>query len=310
MINPQELIEKYTLTEHLKFADDYFNDRQNQLHLYQKPFHSPTDSGFLLGNLGQLFNGLDLKSGMKVLDFASGSCWLSKILVEFGCIVTSYDASPKALSIGKALFEKFPPINKKTPPPQFNIFDGKKLNEKNEKFDRIIVNDAFHHIPNTEEILAEFYRVLKPHGIVGMSEPGRQHSQTEASQYEMEVYKVIENDFILENIWNEAQLVGFDRIKISPVLRDRFITLDQYIKLISGDIPKSVQTYLKEDTLNNSLFFLHKDIKATTDNFNEKTYLELNPDVALAVQKGTIESGLQHYRLHGKNEGRKYYSLT
>lgn len=38
--------------------------------------------------------------------------------------------------------------------------------------------------------------------------------------------------------------------------------------------------------------------------FDEDVYLQANPDVALAVEKGRIRSGEQHYRLFGKAEGR------
>ena len=45
-------------------------------------------------------------------------------------------------------------------------------------------------------------------------------------------------------------------------------------------------------------------VKDETD-FDEDWYLSTNPDVASAVHAGLIESGLQHYRAHGRAEGRK-----
>ncbi len=38
--------------------------------------------------------------------------------------------------------------------------------------------------------------------------------------------------------------------------------------------------------------------------FDEQAYLALNPDVALAVNRGDFASGHQHWLLHGQNEGR------
>jgi ubiquinone/menaquinone biosynthesis C-methylase UbiE len=304
-INPQTLIDEYSLDEHLKFADRYFKDRETHDYLYQKPFHSPVDSGDLLCNIGQLFEGLHLRAGMRVLDFATGSCWLSKILVEFGCHVTACDASAKALSIGKTLFEKSPPINKNAQPPRFKVFTGERLDEENASFDRILVNDAFHHIPNTKAVLKEFYRLLKPGGRVGMSEPGRYHSQTEASQFEMKTYHVIENDLILEAIWEEAQSVGFDQIRITPILRNASMTMEEYLKLIAGGgMSPLLNTALQQNTINHSLFFLHKHQPVTKENFNETAYLKLHLDVALAVKQGEMLSGFEHYQTHGKKEGR------
>lgn len=38
--------------------------------------------------------------------------------------------------------------------------------------------------------------------------------------------------------------------------------------------------------------------------FNEKAYLNANPDVAAAVARGQFKSGLEHFQLYGKNENR------
>ncbi|MCK5728073.1 MAG: methyltransferase domain-containing protein [Methylococcales bacterium] len=310
LIDPQTLIDKYSLKEHAEFANKYFEGREEHAYLYQKPFHNASETGALLTSLGHLFNGIKLQSGMKVLDFAAGSCWLSKILVEFGCIVTSYDVSEKALAIGEQLFKRHPPVNRTSPTPIFNVFNGQSFDEEAHSFDRIIVNDAFHHIPNTQEVLNEFYRLLKPTGIVGMSEPGRYHSQTKASQFEMREYHVIENDFILENIWGEAQSVGFDRIQITPVLEHTQLSMNEYLALMSGEVSDSVKIAVQQNTENHSLFFLHKDIKVTEQNFNEEKYLSENIDVALAIKQGTIASGFQHYQDHGQQEGRAVYLIA
>lgn len=40
-------------------------------------------------------------------------------------------------------------------------------------------------------------------------------------------------------------------------------------------------------------------------NFNEGDYLELNPDIAAAVKKGTYSSGIHHWMMYGWCEGRK-----
>ena len=310
LIDPQTLIDQYSLKEHAEFANQYFDGREEHAYLYQKPFHNAVESGALLTSLGHLFNGIKLQSGMRVLDFAAGSCWLSKILVEFGCVVTSYDVSEKALAIGEQLFKRHPPVNKTTRTPIFNVFNGQSFDDEDNSFDRIIVNDAFHHIPNTEAVLKEFYRLLKPTGIVGMSEPGRYHSQSKTSQFEMREYNVIENDFILENIWKQAQSVGFNRIQITPVLEHTQLSMEQYLAVINGDLSDSIKMAVQQNTENHSIFFLHKDIEVTEQNFDEVKYLNENPDVCLAIEQGTMASGLTHYQDYGQQEGRVVYLIT
>ena len=41
--------------------------------------------------------------------------------------------------------------------------------------------------------------------------------------------------------------------------------------------------------------------------YNEGEYLELNPDVATAVEKGQFTSGIEHYLMYGFNENRKIF---
>ena len=41
--------------------------------------------------------------------------------------------------------------------------------------------------------------------------------------------------------------------------------------------------------------------------YNEGEYLELNPDVAVAVEKGQFTSGIEHYLKYGFNENRKIF---
>lgn len=43
---------------------------------------------------------------------------------------------------------------------------------------------------------------------------------------------------------------------------------------------------------------------ATSENFNEVGYLEVNPDVAAAVARGVFKTGREHFELYGINEGR------
>jgi SAM-dependent methyltransferase len=314
LLLPQDLIDRHTIDEHVAFADAYFEGRDDHAYLYQKPFYHPQDCVTSVINLGQLLAGLRLESGMQVLDFAAGSCWLSRILLQLGCQVISADASAKALEIGRRLLERYPPIMSSNAQPVFLPFDGERIDLPDNSVDRIVVNDAFHHIPNTPKVLAEFCRVLKPEGIVGMSEPGRHHSKSEASQYEMRQFNVIENDFVLESIWDQAQEVGFVDIQICPVLRHPYLNMAQYLSCIEGNVPPKLNTAIAQDTTNHSIFFLGKTpFKEKTtvapqasdhQDFDEAYYLWRYPDVAAAVAKGQFQSGWHHYELYGQAEGR------
>lgn len=316
-IQPKDLIERYSVAEHVGFADAYFEGRGGHHYLYQKPFYHPRDCAPAVTNLGQLLAGMRLATGMHVLDFAAGSCWLSRILIQLGCQVTSCDASVKALEIGRELFKRYPPVMLDPVEPTYLPFDGSRLVMADASVDRIVVNDAFHHIPNMQTVLEEFYRVLKPGGIVGMSEPGRYHSQSVESQYEMRTFNVIENDFVLEDVWRAAQAVGFEHIEICPVLRQPMLSMDQYQACIRGEVPALLNQALVQDMTNHSIFFLHKTKPQDADRysvmtevqgregFDEVFYLKAYPDVAKAVQSGQFVDAWEHYERHGRAEGRR-----
>lgn len=316
-ILPQDLIDQYSIAQHVAFADAYFEGRTEHNYLYQKPFYHPEDCVPGVISLGQLLSGLRLQSGMQVLDFAAGSCWLSRILIQLGCQVQSCDASLKALDIGRELFKRYPPIMPNPVVPSFLPFDGERIDLPDASIDRVVVYDAFHHIPNVKTVLAEFFRILKPDGVVGMSEPGRHHSKTELSQFEMRTYNVIENDFVLEHVWNEAQQAGFADIEICPVLRHPMLTMAQYRACINGQIPTILNQALVEDTTNHSIFFLHKSAVnfsshlspilevLTQEDFDENFYLSQYPDVAAAVSSGSFADAWAHFERYGRAEGRR-----
>lgn len=311
-IDPRELIAHYSLAEHAGFADDYFAGREDHAYLFQKPFYHPQACAPLVENLGALLGGLALHAGDRVLDFAAGSCWLSRILVQLGCVVTSCDASARALEIGRLLFDRFPPVMA-SGMPAFLHFNGSEVALSDASLDRVVVNDAFHHIPNPAQVLAEFYRVLDDDGVVGMSEPGRFHSQTKDSQYEMRTFNVIENNFVVEDIWAMAQAAGFRDIRVLPVLRQHALNLEQYLACVhDGLINKRTLQELIQGTINHSIVFLYKSecqdglVSPILNEaeFDAEYYLTQHHDVALAVAAGSQLSAWSHYCLHGRAEGR------
>jgi hypothetical protein len=73
-----------------------------------------------------------------------------------------------------------------------------------------VASDAFHHVPNPQEILHEMARVLAPGGIVVMAEPGPGHTQRAETIREVEATGVLENEIVLEELDAMARRAGFD----------------------------------------------------------------------------------------------------
>ena len=183
-------------------------------HVLNRPFSGPTAADDL-HRLALLMSELRLGPGLDVLDFGAGSCWLTACLNRMGCRVVAVDISPSALDLGKELFS----LDQRQRPdlaPQFLAYDGHKLPLADESVDRIACYDAFHHIPNQDEILLEMYRVLRLGGRVVMAEPGEGHSHGDTSMFDESVYSVLENDFDVLEVERRARAAGFSDFRIKP----------------------------------------------------------------------------------------------
>ena len=212
LIKPEDVIKKLGVEGLCQSADEYFKNITDITPLMTKPFHGVAEGAYLLCKLGVMLSGLRLGKGMTILDFGAGSCWLSRFLNELSCATISLDPSPKALEIGKKLFKQLPLLGNPIADPYFLQFDGRKIQLEDDSVDRVICFDAFHHVPNPEEILSEFYRILKPGGIAGFGEVGPHHSRSSQSQKEMRTYKVLENDVVLEHLKELSQQIGFSEL--------------------------------------------------------------------------------------------------
>ena len=189
-------------------AEDYFAAYPNPEHLLGKPFSEPESLSRRLIDLGVLLYGLRLRPGDVVLDLGAGTCWVSHLFNRFGCRTIAVDVSPTALAIGRTMFERDPQTNW-TLEPAFLPYDGQTLPVADASVDRVVLYDAFHHIPNPGRLLREMRRVLKPDGIVGMSEPGRGHSTSPPSVAETAATGVLERELVLEDIADQAIAAGF-----------------------------------------------------------------------------------------------------
>ncbi|MEO8481812.1 MAG: class I SAM-dependent methyltransferase [Acidobacteriota bacterium] len=189
-------------------AEHYYTAFDETAFLLGKPFTDELSLPRHLFSLGVLLDGLRLRRSDVVIEFGAGTCWVSHFLNRFGCRTISLDVSGTALNLGKQLFDRDPNTNWSLEP-EFLAYDGRRIPLADGSCDKIIVFDAFHHVPNQREILCEFRRVLKADGIVAMSEPGRGHAATQASQNEVSKYGVLENELVVEDLAALALDCGF-----------------------------------------------------------------------------------------------------
>lgn len=259
VIDVHSLMAARSVEEHCRLADEYFARLSDWTHHLSKPFGSFDETPQLLINFAIVLQGLDLCPGMTVLEFGAGTCWASRILTQLGCRVVACDVSPTALRIGRELYARNPPIGDR-PEPGFLLFDGHRIDLPDNSVDRIICLDAFHHVPNPTEGLAELGRILVDGGIAGFAEPGPEHSKTTQSQHEMKTHGIVENDIDMRPIWRDAKRVGFTDLKLAVFnVAPFYADLVQFEDLLNGG--KTNRKYAEATRAfmrNQRNFFLYK----------------------------------------------------
>lgn len=266
-IDFRDIVSKYSFQEHAKRADLYFSTVDVASAVARKPFASVDEAAVISAGVGVILGGLKLFRGAKVLDFGAGTCWLSRILASVGCNVTAADVSRNAIELGRSLAQEAPVF--RDLPIAYSVISDTELPFMDGVFDRIVVFDAFHHVPDQKALIREFYRVLKDDGIVAFHEPGPNHSRSKQSQYEMRNFDVVEGDVIVEELIDEAMACGFSDAEIavfacSPIL----VKLDQFNKFLTEPVSMAGLNLVEQATaesVNRRVFFLHKGDPGKTD---------------------------------------------
>ena len=233
-IDVTELVKTVSVEELAERAEGYFRAVADPELLLTKPFGDLTETPALLVTFGQVLNGLRPLPGMRVLDFGAGTCWTSRFLTQLGCGVVALDVSPTALDLGRRLFDEMPVLGDK-PAPEFLVYDGHRIDLPDASVDRILSFDAFHHVPNPAEVLREMARVLRPGGIAAFSEPGDRHSIQPQSQYEMRNFGIIENDVVIEEVWEWAEEAGFVELRLCLLDSDpQWVDIQSFNDVVAG----------------------------------------------------------------------------
>jgi len=234
LIDPRQIIASTSIDELNRTAEEYFRTLTTWDHHMAKPFDRGDEAASLLINFATVLQSLRLTPGMTVLEYGAGTGWLSRFLTQLGAQSILLDVSATALEIAKELYRRMPVIGTR-PEPRFLVFDGRRIDLPDESVDRIVSFDAFHHAPNPDDVIAEFGRVLKPGGVAVFAEPGPHHSRSAQSQFEMRLYRVLENDVDIHAIRRAAEANGFTKLEMTLFhIGPLRVSLEQYEDLVAG----------------------------------------------------------------------------
>jgi SAM-dependent methyltransferase/uncharacterized protein YbaR (Trm112 family) len=93
--------------------------------------------------------------------------------------------------------------------PYLMVADTENLPIRDGMLDAVLGYDAFHHIPDRNRAMHQFFRTLKPGGEVILSEPGSGHQQATGVQEIMDRFGTLEKGMDLSDVAGYIHETGF-----------------------------------------------------------------------------------------------------
>lgn len=223
----------------LAAARDYVvNLGEGRSWLHRKPFDpTPHNLGFfddIYPVLG-LIQAMRVRPGGRVLDVGCGPGWTTEILAGLGFDVDGLEPAADMIAIAREKIAGFLRNHRIEPAPtvQFHCATLEELDLKDGTFDGILCRASLHHIVDEEAGMAQCFRLLKPGGVLGISEgawiPGHRASEAELDA-EMQRYGTLENPFTTGYLDHLLAVHGFRNM-------ERFHGVFGLVPTSQGDVP-------------------------------------------------------------------------
>jgi len=136
-----------------------------------------------------------------VLDAGCGYSWTTEWLLKIGYEPLGVDITRTYLDIavsrlGAGL-------------PHLAVADTENLPIRDGVVDAVLCYEAFHHVPDRQKAMRQFFRVLKPGKSVVFAEPGSNHEHAQGPIDVMEKYGILERGMSLEDVRGYVRGSGF-----------------------------------------------------------------------------------------------------
>jgi SAM-dependent methyltransferase len=214
----------------------------NEMALVNEPFDQGRAASRMFFDFGMMVSCLHQSptNNMRVLDFASGTGWMSEWLNRLGFDVWALDierSSELAITLRSKSDRRLD--NSRL---NFSHGDGHRLPFTDNFFSHVCCFDSLHHMHDYPKVFSELRRVLEPGGRAIFVEPGALHSKSKETIEFLEKYKKhdptwIERDVVLDEIHGIAMRAGFKHLAVRPCLwpQLREYDLTSWTRFRSGD---------------------------------------------------------------------------
>ena len=206
--------------------------------LYRKPYDAkPHNHEFfddIYPVLG-LIQAMRVRPGGRVLDVGCGPGWTVEILAGLGYDVDGLEPAADMIAIAEERLDGFFRTLRIEPRPavRFHRASLEGLDLEDGSFDGILCRASLHHVIDEEAGLARCHRLLKPGGVLGISEgawiPGLRSAEALLDE-EMRRYGTLENPFTTEYLDHLLERHGFKNI-------ERYHGVFRLVPASQGDVP-------------------------------------------------------------------------
>jgi SAM-dependent methyltransferase len=193
----------------LQAARDYVGKLEGHArdYLYQKP--AATGAAGHPAFFNEMYQVLNLLRAMavppagRVLEVGSGPGWVTEILVTLGYEVDGVEPCEEMIHIARERVDGRVRHHRLKNPPRaaFHCCTLEDCTLPDDHYDAVFFHAALHHVIDEETGLAQCYRMLRPGGVLGVSEaawvPGNRALEA-ALEEEMARYGTLENPFTQE----------------------------------------------------------------------------------------------------------------
>jgi ubiquinone/menaquinone biosynthesis C-methylase UbiE len=129
------------------------------------------------GDLARLLDAIRTAPGQKALDVATGPGHVAFQLAERGLSVVGLDVTPAMLAVAQESAEHRPDLVGRL---QWVLADAARVPLADASVDVVTCRRAAHHFPSIPAALREWARVLRPGGVVGISDLTAPRGQLDA----------------------------------------------------------------------------------------------------------------------------------
>ncbi len=189
--------------------------------LYCKPYdRSPGNAGFFIEmyQVMNLLKAMEIPCHGRILEVGSGSGWITEILVALGYEVHGIEPCSDMIEIARQRVTKAIDHWQVKNPPPFDFFCQtlEECSLSSEHYDAIFLHATLHHIIDERAGFLQCQRLLKPGGVIGISEyawePGNRALES-ALDEEMQRFGTLENPFTREYLDYLLAESGFTEIQ-------------------------------------------------------------------------------------------------